>query len=90
MSIKEDIAKLSCQYAGLIADKNIDNYWKTLILTGTGERWLDCADQTISLLKAEIEKMKKENPYQDNPNAEQLFLVYNGALDDFIAKLEEK
>jgi len=46
---REQVAKLCYQYAGLIDDKDIDNHWESLILTGKNERWLVCADQILSI-----------------------------------------
>lgn len=45
-AIREAMAKNCYQYAYLIDDKNIEKRWKLL---RNKERWLDCADQILSL-----------------------------------------
>ena len=53
LSFREAIAKLGFQYAYLIDDKNIDGTWG---LTKEQEKWLDEADQVISLMRERVKK----------------------------------
>ena len=59
--LREKIAKLAYQYAFLIDNKNIDEYWKR----ADKERWLDCANQILALVKEAGYVKLAEVPFDD-------------------------
>ena len=58
--IREKIAQLCYQYAYLVDDKCLERQW---ITEKKKERWFDCVDQILAIIKLALPELAKDGGY---------------------------